>query len=522
MATARAIQVIEANEPPALLSLRNISKRYPGVIALDGVDLSLRQGDIHAIVGENGAGKSTLIKIITGVVKNDGGEIASRGSVVTINSPRQAQDLGIVSVPQDVLQVRELPIGRNILLGMEGVLARRGKLSQAEVDIVQRALSQVGADYSPDAPTHRLSVPQLRLAQIARALVRPGDVMILDEPTAVLSEPDADHLLDRLIELRQAGKSIVYITHRLGEIMRIADRVTILRDGKVVGYFERKDFDRARIVALMAKPDQAQASPRRAAPAVASASGSSGSAVAATSLVVENISSGSRFANVSLTVKRGEIIGLAGVQGSGHGYVLRAIAGVDDYDSGEIRLMDKPLRSNSPRHALKEGLVLVPADRRGAGIATERSVQENIAFSPRAPKECRSFGFRSMSRERELTNDYINMLSIHPRMPQAKTGTLSGGNQQKVALARALNGDVQLLLADEPTQGIDVRARAEIHDLLRRIAREQNKALLVASSEFEELIGLADVIHVMRLGRLVATLPGDSANYHDILHEALP
>jgi ABC-type sugar transport system ATPase subunit len=507
----------------SVLSLRRLSKRYPGVVALNDVDLEVISGEIHAVVGENGAGKSTLIKIITGVIESDTGEILARGVPVEIGTPRNANRMGITTVPQDILFVPELPVGRNILLGMEKALTRRETLDAEETNIVRAALGQVGASFEPSAPSRSLSVPQLRLAQIARALVQAGDILVLDEPTAVLSEPDAEHLLERLLSFRDAGKAIIYITHRLSEVMRIADRVTVLRDGKRVGYFARGEFDRARLVALMVKADQNssnssldQGTRSEAAQQPKAASHSR------PALVVEGLTAGRRFVDVSFIADAGEIIGLAGVQGSGHGDVLRAIAGVDTRDTGEVQLFGANLARNTPSDAFRSGLILVPADRRGAGIVGSQTIQENIALSPRISRDCRYFGFRSPRRERAITLAQMERLSIQPRLPGMLAGNLSGGNQQKVALARALCANVKVLLIEEPTQGIDVRSRAEIHELLRRIAREQNCALVIASSEFEELIGLADVIHVMRLGRLVATLPGSTASYHDILHEALP
>jgi ABC-type sugar transport system ATPase subunit len=509
-----------------ILSLSHISKRYPGVVALNDVDLEVRTGEIHAVVGENGAGKSTLIKIITGVIESDTGEIRARGVPVEIGTPRNATRMGITAVPQDILLVPELPVGRNILLGMEKALTCRETLNAEETKIVRTALSQVGASFEPSTPSRSLSVPQLRLAQIARALVQAGDVLVLDEPTAVLSEPDAEHLLERLMFFRDARKAIIYITHRLSEVMRIADRVTVLRDGKRVGHFTRGKFDRTHLVALMVKADQNSGNvgngsvveERRSGVAHQPRVARDGSPA----LAVRGITAGRRFVDVSFIADAGEIVGLAGVQGSGHGHVLRAIAGVDSRDAGDVRIFGAPIAGDTPSDAFRSGLILVPADRRGAGIVSSQSIQENIALSPRISKDCRFFGFRSPRCERTITLAQMERLSIQPRLPGILAGNLSGGNQQKVALARALCGDVRVLLIEEPTQGIDVRSRAEIHGLLRRIAREQKCALVIASSEFEELIGLVDVIHVMRLGRLVATLPGEAATYHDILHEALP
>jgi ABC-type sugar transport system ATPase subunit len=515
----RSSQPLEQRGQPPALALRQIGKTYPGVIALDDVDLTLHRGEIHAVLGENGAGKSTLIKIITGVIEKDSGQILANGAAVEIGSPQNARKLGISAVPQDILLVPAFSVGRNILLGMEGSrFLRREALDRKQSELVNAALAQVGAGFTAEAPTASLSVPQRRLAQIARALVESGEILVLDEPTAVLSEPDAQHLIERLLAFREQGKAIVYITHRLSEVMQMADRVTVLRDGRRVGEFVRGDFDRARILNLMAKTNSANAGPRQSSSSHLTPTTDKNSEA----LRVTDLTSRGRFESISLSAKRGEIVGIAGVQGSGHGALLHAIAGAATYESGDVRIFGAPIRSGSIADAFGAGSILVPADRRGAGIVASLSSQDNVVLSPRIDRACRPFGFRSSKHERSVTKVQIETLRISPPSPRTLTGNLSGGNQQKVALARALSAGVKLLLVEEPTQGIDVNSRAEIHVLLTRMATEENCAVVVASSEFEELIGLADVIHVMRLGRLSASLVGSGASYQDILHHALP
>ena len=301
------------------LRLQGVTKRFPGVTALDGVDLDLHRGEVHALVGENGAGKSTLIKILSGVHAADEGEFFVGESRVVVTRPNEASRLGITVVPQDVLMVPEFSIGRNILLGGEGGLAKRGRLSNDERRTVGTALAKVGASFDPDTKTSSLSVPHLRLAQIARALVHPGEIMILDEPTAVLSEPDAELLIERVMQFRSEGKAVLYVTHRISEVIRMADRITILRDGKRVGLFLRGEVSRQDIVQQMTKDvaasgRDAQADLRR------SRSGSGGSN---RQFQVRDLSSGRRFTHANLTASSGRIVGIAGVQGSGHGHFLR-------------------------------------------------------------------------------------------------------------------------------------------------------------------------------------------------------
>jgi ABC-type sugar transport system ATPase subunit len=484
---------------PEALRLRGITKRFPGVTALDRVDLDLHCGEVHALVGENGAGKSTLIKILSGVHAADEGDFFVAGRVVAVTRPSEASRLGITVVPQDILMVPEFSIGRNILLGWEGRLARRGHLNADERRTVQAALAKVGASYDPDTKTSTLSVPHLRLAQIARALVHPGEIMVLDEPTAVLSEPDAELLMERVRQFRSEGKAVLYVTHRLSEVISLADRVTILRDGQRVGLFLRGEVSRADIVRLMTKDVAGgghgiETAPRPHSTAVESR----------TRIQIRELSSGRRFTRASFTASAGRITGIAGVQGSGHGHLLRAVAGVDAAESGDILLNGHRLPLGSVRHAVRLGMLLVPADRRGAAIVSSLSMRANICLGDRIRRSARRYGLRWPREERAMVQHYIKRLSVRPPDAEVRVGALSGGNQQK-----------------EPTQGIDVGAKAEIHSLLRHVAAEKDCVVIIATSEFEELIGLADDIHVMRDGRIVASFPGAEATYHRILENAL-
>jgi ribose transport system ATP-binding protein/rhamnose transport system ATP-binding protein len=408
-------------------------------------------------------------------------------------------------------------IGRNILLGRERGFARPGHLSAEERRTVEAALAKVGASFDPGTKTSTLSVPHLRLAQIARALVRPSEIMILDEPTAVLSEPDAELLIERVMQFRAEGKAVLYVTHRLSEVIRMADRITILRDGKRVGVYMRGEVSRADIVRLMAK-DIANA--RVAADAALDPSQTSHEG-ARTNIQIKNLSSGRRFSHATLTASAGRIVGIAGVQGSGHGHLIRAIAGADSANGGEIVLDGHRLPLGSVRHAVEKGILLVPADRRGAAIVPSLSVRANLCLGGRIRRSVRRFGLRWPREERRMAQHYIRRLSVRPPYSEVRIGALSGGNQQKVAIARALEGNARVLLIEEPTQGVDVGAKAEIHLLLRRVAAERDCVVIIATSEFEELIGLADDIHVMREGRIVSSFPGTEATYHRILENAL-
>jgi ABC-type sugar transport system ATPase subunit len=497
--------------PPAA-RLEGISKSFPGVQALDDVTFDVYRGEIHALLGENGAGKSTLIKVLDGLYRPDDGTISLDGAEVQLHSVRDARRRGITVVPQEILAVPQLSVGRNILLGFEGQLTRRGGLTSSEQKLVAEALSRSGASFDPGARAGSMSVPELRLAQIARALLHPGDVIALDEPTAVLSESDAEHLLERLVALREQGKAIIYVSHRLSEVLRIAQRITVLRDGRNVGTFAREEVDKDRIVALMAKPD------RRV--DVGYNEGGPPSPRGAPVLEAEDITWPPNLLGVTLRAAAGRIVGIAGVQGSGHGHLLRAIAGLDAYESGRVTIAGTQVPPGSIRAAYRAGAVLVPADRRRAAIVPLMSVRSNLVLPVRSG--ARRLGLRLMRSERATARRYIETFGVRTPSTEALAGGLSGGNQQKVALARAFESTPRVILLEEPTQGIDVNAKAEIRNLIRRLARQEGVATVVATSEFEELLGLADEIHVMCLGRLVATMSADEATYARILNHALP
>lgn len=491
--------------------LRNIHKRFGGVHALQDVSLRIEPGQVHAVLGENGAGKSTLIKVLTGVIQPDSGEIVLGDRSMRLHSPRAARDAGITAVPQDVVLVPQLSIGRNVLLGLEHGMARKSVLSAAEREVVEAALMQVGADFDASTPTADLSVPQLRLAQLARALIGTGQVVVLDEPTAALSAADADHLLERLEALRDDGKAIVYVSHRLSEVTRLADVVTVLRNGQVVGRFQRSEFDRATIVELMTKRTEESLAVQDR-PSIASGP---------VLLEVRDLNSEGRFEDISFNVAGHRILGIAGVQGSGQGQLLAAIAGQDGYDSGTVRVAGSVVGRGSVARAYRAGMALVPSDRRGAGIVGGMSIQRNLALPARSDRSTRRFGIRRLRSEARIARGYVRDFAVWCRDVHQTAGTLSGGNQQKVSLARALAADPAVLLIDEPTQGVDVGAKAEIRALLR-LAASQDRCVVVAASEFEDLIGLADEILVMRAGRIVARLDGHATSYREILHHALP
>jgi ABC-type sugar transport system ATPase subunit len=484
------------------------------VRALDGVTFDARHGEIHALLGENGAGKSTLVKLLVGLEQPDSGSIAIEGQTVRIRSPRDARAHGIKVIPQEVDACRELSVGRNMLLGVEGPVVRRGRLSAGERRRVDQAFETVGARVDPRGRAGQLSVPELRLVQIAKALTAPGSIVLCDEPTAVLSEADADILLERLVGLRdQAEGAIVYVSHRLSEVLRIADRITVLRDGRNVGTFSRGEVDRQGLIDLMAKTRTGRGSLDEEELEFVSVE---------TTGVLEacNLELGRELRDVSLTVRSGQVVGVVGVQGAGHGALLSAIAGRQAFEAGKVRLDGRELAPGALQAAYKAGIALVPADRRQAGIAPAMSVRENISLP--ASQTLAKLGVRNRREERRVARTFTDTLDIRGAGPEALASGLSGGNQQKVALARVIQSHPRFLLLEEPTQGIDVSAKAEIRELVATLARDRGLGVLVATSEFEDVLGFADVIHVMCLGRLVATVDGRKATYAELLQHALP
>jgi ABC-type sugar transport system ATPase subunit len=497
-----------------LVQLVAIGKSYPGVRALSDVSLDFRAGEIHSIVGENGAGKSTLVSMLAGLAQPDTGEILVDGQRVRFRNPRAARNGGVSFVPQEAEGVPAFSVGRSLMHGREGRWNNRSRLSAAERALVTDALQRMGVtDLDGNTPISELSVAEVRLCQIAGTLVDPGRLIMLDEPTAVLADADAELLLDRLERLREEGKSILYVSHRLSEVMRISDRITVLRDGCAVGTFARGEIDRAGLLALMArKQGESQTTETTAAPAPV---------VSGTPRMrVTGFSRGRAFQDVSFDVYPGQVVGIAGIQGSGHGRLLEAIAGATPVDAGQLEVDGAPIKPGALHHSLVAGIRLVPEERRQRGIVGPRSIRENVSLGYGSDAQSRFF--RSPSAERKAASSAIAELDIRTPGAEVLVQNLSGGNQQKVVIARVLASRPKVMLLAEPTQGIDVRSKAEILRLLREAARDQGICVVLASSEFEELLDYTDVIHVMRTGRIVTSVQTDQTNYGALLEAAVP
>jgi rhamnose transport system ATP-binding protein len=490
-----------------VLRATEVTKSYAGVQALKRASLELRAGEVHALVGENGAGKSTLIKILTGAVQPDGGEIELNGSRLEKLTPSAAKALGIAAIYQQPALFAELTVAENIALGLERA-GRWGRVDwRARHARAQALLARVGARIDPEAEAGDLSMPQQQLVEIARALGADARVLILDEPTASLSKEDTDNLFRVVRELRAQGVGMIYISHRLEELPTIADRVTVLRDGTTIATRDMAEVNREQLIQMMVGRELAAVFPKRTVP------------LGDTVLELRGVGCGeSGVHDVDLTVRAGEIVGLSGLVGAGRSELARTIFGLTPCDKGEIRVRGRMVRINSPADAIRNGIAYVPEDRRRHGVVLEMPVSENVTLA--ALDNLSRFGALDFRKERELAADYTKRLGVKTASIRSLVSTLSGGNQQKVALSRWLLTKPTLLILDEPTQGIDVGAKSEIHELMTDLAT-QGVAILMISSELPEILGMSDRIAVMHGGTIVGVLDRSEATPERVLARAL-
>jgi rhamnose transport system ATP-binding protein len=490
-----------------LLRAANISKSFAGVQALADVSIDLRAGEVHALVGENGAGKSTLIKIITGAAQPDSGSLEVAGRHIDHNDPVTSRQLGIAAIYQQPALFPDLTVAENIALGLEAGGGWRRIEWRERRRRAMELLGRVGSTIDPGTAVDRLSMPEQQLVEIARALGANARVLIMDEPTASLSEREVARLLQVVRDLRQQGVGVIYISHRLSELFEIADRVTVLRDGRHVAARAIHDVDRTELIRLMVGRDLSAVFPKQSVP------------IGEPVLKLKNV--GCRAAGIraiDLTVRAGEIVGLAGLVGAGRTELARILFGLTPADQGQILLHGKPVRVRSPAHAVELGIAYVPEDRRQHGVILDLPVAANSSLAIlRRISSLRGLDF---SHERLLATDMVRRLAIKTPSIDAPVSTLSGGNQQKVAIARWLATEPSILILDEPTQGIDVGAKAEIHRLMSDLA-SRGLAILMISSELLEILGMSDRIAVMHGGTIAATIPRAEATQERILSLAL-
>lgn len=474
--------------PQALLQIRQVTKSFPGVRALDGVSFDVAAGSVHALMGENGAGKSTLMRIVSGLERADTGEVRCMGRVAMIH--------------QELMPFRELSVAENIFMGREPVRGPGWIDRAAMAREATRLLDQLGLPLSPWQPLRGLTVAQLQTVEIAKALACQAELLIMDEPTSAISEAEVEALFRIVRELVRRGVAVLYISHRMDEIFRIADTVTVLRDGRHIATRPAAGLDEAALIALMVgrelEPPPAAAANR-------------GEAL----LEVSGLTRHGRFRDVALTVHAGEIVGLAGLMGAGRTDVAHALYGLAPADAGEIRIRGRPVRISHPRDALAHGLALASEDRREYGLVPTMSVQHNLTL---ASLRRRVLDLRG---EVAVADEQIARFGIKVSGRDQSVRTLSGGNQQKVVLAKMLLAGPSILVLDEPTRGIDIGAKAEFHARIRALARE-GRAILLISSELPELLALSDRLLVMREGVLTAELDPRAVTQEEILRHAMP
>ena len=482
---------IEPTAPAApLLQVREIEKTFPGVRALSGVSFEVRAGEVHALLGENGAGKSTLIKIMSGVYQPDLGAILVDGREVHFGSPDDARRAGVATIYQELLLFPELSVAENIFLG-HAPLAGGGRIDWREMRVeAQKLLASLEIDdLTAEETVGALSVGNRQRVEILRALSHDARILIMDEPTAALTESDVTRLFDVVRRLKRRGVGVVYISHRLDEIFAIADRVTVLRDGAFVGTRKVSDTNAAELVQMMVGRRIDNLFPKTVVP------------IGAPVLETRDLMRRPLTKNVSLTVRAGEIVGLAGLVGSGRSELAQTLFGVMPAESGEIRLLGESVRIESPESARSKGIAYVPEDRGAQGLVRPMSVLHN--FSLAALGLLSRGGFIDRAGERRLAEEGVARFSVKTSSVDEIAGRLSGGNQQKIVLGKWLANNPKLLILDEPTRGIDVGAKAEIHRLMGELAAT-GVAILMISSELPEVLGMSDRVLVMREGRLVA------------------
>jgi rhamnose transport system ATP-binding protein len=492
---------------PTLLRLTDIRKTFAGVRALQGVSFDLQAGEVHALVGENGAGKSTLIKVITGAVTADEGTVEVLGHRIVANDPVRARTLRIAAIYQQPALFPDLTVAENIALGLEPDGAWRRVHWRARRVRARRLLEHVGAAIDPETEVRQLTMPEQQLVEIARALGADARILIMDEPTASLSAQEVANLFRLILELKGRGVGIIYISHRLEELPLVADRVTALRDGVLVGTRRIADVGREDLIRMMVGRELSAVFPKTDVPM--------GEVV----LQVEGLGCrASGVHDVNLSIRSGEILGLAGLVGAGRTELARTLFGLTPADSGTIRLRGQPVVIDTPRRAVSLGIAYVPEDRRRHGVIMEMSVGANTTLA--ALRAIASRGLIDFRREREIASKFVQRLGIKTPSIELPVSQLSGGNQQKVALARWLVAEPSVLILDEPTQGVDVGAKAEIHHLMSELAG-RGLAILMISSELPEVLGMSDRIAVMHAGTVVGLFDRAEATQELILERAL-
>ena len=489
-----------------VLEMRHIRKTFPGVLALDDVDFELRRGEVHILLGENGAGKSTLMKILSGAYQKSDGQIVLDGALVEIKNPKHAQTLGISTIYQEFNLISHLPIGENIFLGREpvrfpGLIDQRAILQEAK-----SALSSLGLTLDSRRLVKDLRVAEQQMVEVAKALSLDARILIMDEPTAALTEHEIAELFATIRRLKEKGVAIVYISHRMEELFEIGDRVTVLRDGRSVGTYDVREMSKSELIRLMVNRELKELFPKEHA--------TRGREV----LRVESLSTKSGLKDISFSLHQGEVLGIAGLLGAGRTELARAIFGLDKISSGSIYVKGVAQNMSSPRSAIKSGIGFLTEDRKSQGLVLPLSVVRNLCLS--SVDKFSRWGIMNPREERQAAGRYVEELRIKTPSLDQKVVFLSGGNQQKVVLSKWLCSQAEVFIFDEPTRGVDVGAKAEIYQLMNRLTAS-GVAIVMISSELLEILGMSDRVIVMRGGRIAGEFSAGEFTQERILQCAL-
>ena len=489
-----------------VLRMQRIRKTFAGVVALDDVELELRKGEVHILLGENGAGKSTLMKILSGAYQKTEGQIFLEGKEIAIKNPGHAQQLGISIIYQELNLIPHLSAGENIFLGREP-FAYPGVIDQKKLyEAAQKILNDLGVQIDAHELVDALGVAQQQMVEIAKALTLDAKILIMDEPTSALTDREINELFTIIRELKKKHVSIVYISHRMEELFKIGDRVTVLRDGKYVGTDEISQITWEKLIRMMVGRELTEQFPKQKAP------------VGAEMLRVEGLNRSGALQDISFSLHKGEVLGIAGLMGSGRTELARAIFGVDKIDSGNIYVKGRLQNIKSPRAAINLGIGFLTEDRKSQGLILVLPVKENICLP--SVERFSKMGIVQVRQESQAANRYFKELRIKTPSLNQKVAYLSGGNQQKVVLSKWLCCQADIFIFDEPTRGIDVGSKVEIYQLMNRLTSE-GVAIMMISSELPEILGMSDRILVMHQGKVAAEVAAAEATQENILHYAL-
>ncbi len=489
-----------------MIKMTDISKSFSGNQVLKNVQFSLGKGEIHALMGENGAGKSTLMKILTGIYSRDSGTVVVKGKEVHFTSPKQAEDAGIAVIHQELNILPHLSIMDNMFLGNEVTYGRSGIIKTKTMEQkTKKALLDLGLDVDPAAPASSLSVGQQQIVEIAKALAVEAEVIVMDEPTAALTDREIDTLFATIRDLQTRGVSFIYISHRMEEIFSLCDRITILRDGEFVGDKAIAETSFEEIVQMMVGRELGERFPQRNA------------AIGEVKLAVKGLSRKDCFEEVSFEIRRGEVLSIAGLMGAGRTEVAQSIFGYKKANSGTIEFNGKAVNIKNPKQAKELGIGYITEDRKTEGLIVDFTIEENVSMTNFSAIS--KNGLVSKKKERSLYDSMVKRLGIRTSGPEQTAKSLSGGNQQKVVIAKWLGIEPELLILDEPTRGVDVGAKKEIYSIINELA-ERGVAILMISSELPEVIGMADRVLVMHEGKVTADIPKAEMTQERIMHFA--